>query len=457
MFVDREREIKILEERLRTKRSEFIILYGRRRVGKTELLRRLIRDYPHIYYMADQRNAIGQLEIISWLLCEHFHDEYISSNPLRNWDQFFSYLRTKDFGDQKLLLIIDEFPYLVISSPELPSIIQRHWDEWLNQRNILIILCGSSMSFMEKEIMSYKSPLYGRRTGQIELLPFDYKNVARMLQMNICEKLIQFIGVFGSVPAYIERANSKKSVWWNIEEQIFPGDRFLHNEVMFLLMQELRSPKNYFAILRSIALGNTKINDIVQSTQLERGVVGKYLDNLIELRIVERRIPATENPLKSRKGIYIINDNYFRFWFRYIYPYLTYIEEGRKYTVMEKIKLDFRTYLGYIFEEVCREFLKLNSHHIPFEYDRMGSWWDKNEEIDILAYNNKGDKLLGECKFSNKKVGTDILDNLKRKENLLNIIHKTTHYILFSKSGFTDALEQKASSENVILIELKEM
>lgn len=456
MFYNREKEMKILNERLQSKKSELIVFYGRRRVGKTELIRHFFKNHSHIYFMADQRNTIEQLEIVSWLLAEHFQDEYISSNPIRNWEQFFTYLKSRNFSE-KLVLIFDEFPYLVESSPELPSIIQRHWDNWLKKRNIFFILCGSSMSFMEKKVLSYKSPLYGRRTGQIELRPFNYINAAEMLGLKPSEKLIQFLGVFGNIPAYLELANPGKSIWQNIMEQIIPVDRFLHNEVRFLLMQELRTPQNYFAIMRAISRGKVKINEIVQSTQLDRGIVGKYLNNLIELRIIERRVPANENPLKSRKGIYVIKDNFFRFWFRFIYPYLTYIEDGRANIVMQKIKADFSTYLGNIFEEVCREFLKQNPDIIPFDYERIGAWWDRNEEIDILAYNKNGETLIGECKFSNKKVGVNILDNLKRKGKLIEGCNQEKSYILFSKCDFTDDMKTIAGKENVILVQLSDM
>ncbi len=219
-------------------------------------------------------------------------------------------------------------------------------------------------------------------------------------------------------------------------------------------MQELRTPKNYFAILRAIALGRVKLNEIVQFTGLDRGVVGKYLDNLIDLKIVEREISITENPQKSRKGIYIISDNYFRFWFRYVYPRLTYLEEGRRKYVMDIIRKDFTSFLSVVVEDICREYLKQNPFIIPFEFESIGSYWDREGEIDIIALNKEGDALLGECKYSNKKVGTDVLESLISKSLLLKDRGKKFYYILFSKSGFTQNLIEIAKKEKVTLIDI---
>ncbi|MBU2446145.1 MAG: ATP-binding protein [Bacteroidetes bacterium] len=453
MFINRQKELQILNDRYTKSKAEMFIIYGRRRVGKTELIRHFINGKPHVYYMADLRSNEEQLEIVSNLLAEYFDDKILSEQHLKNWDLVFTYIESRLESDKRFVFVIDEFPYLVNVSSSLPSIIQKHWDSRLKKKNIFLILCGSSMSFMEKEVLSYKSPLYGRRTGQIEVNPFNYFQASEMLDGIKEEKILEYYGVFGGIPAYLELIDQSKSIWQNIEEQIFQSDRLLYNEVNFLLMQELRTPRNYFAILRAIALGRTKINDIVQFTGLERGVVGKYLDNLINLKIVERKVPVTEQPHKSRRGIYIISDNYFRFWFRYIYPRLTYIEEGRTKFVMDIIKKDFTSFLSVVFENVCKEFLKKNLVVIPFEFTSIGSYWDRDNEIDIVALSNQGDILLGECKYSNKKVGMDVLENLISKSSLFKDKGKNFHYIIFSKSGFTDNLIEIAQKQKVILLD----
>jgi AAA+ ATPase superfamily predicted ATPase len=457
MFANRAQEFQVLKERFRSRAAELIILYGRRRVGKTELIRTFLKGKRHLYYLADRRTEAEQLEIVSSLLGEYFRDEIVITQPLQTWDVVFRYIETRVKKKERLVLVLDEFPYLVETTPALPSILQRHWDQHLKRMNIFIVLCGSSMSFMEKEILSYKSPLYGRRTGQLELLPFGYRGAHEMFPQLPAKELIEFYAVFGGIPAYLECIDPKESLWKNVERQIFPSDRFLHNEVNFLLMEELRTPRNYFAILRALAFGRTRINDIVQMTGLDRGVVGKYLDNLMELRIVERKVPVTEHPTRSRKGIYRMQDHYFRFWFRYIYPHLTYLEEGRYDMVLGKIREDFSSFVGAAFEEVCREFLRGYREKMPVQWTSLGSWWDKDDEIDIVAGDEEGNFLLGECKWSNKKVGTNVYLGLKEKSRFRAGQARAFFYVLFSKSGFTDEMRKLAEVENVRLVDLDQL
>lgn len=455
MFVNRKKELAKLEERYKSPRSELLIIYGRRRVGKTELIRHFVKGKPHVYYMSDMRSELEQLKILSDLLSEQFDDIILKSNPIQNWELIFRYITTKLRGRKKFILALDEFQYLAENNSALTSVLQKSWDELLRKKNIMIILCGSSMSFMEKRVLSYKSPLYGRRTGQLEIFQFDFFNLPEMLPQKSTQEHVEFYGVFGGVPAYLELVDQNKSLWKNIEEQVFPSDRLLYNEVMFLLMQELRTPKNYFSILRAIALNKTKLNEIVQHTELERGLAGKFIDNLIQLRIVERKVPVTENPLKSRRGIYVITDNYFRFWFRFIYPYLTYIEEGRTKFVLDKIKSDLSTFLGGVFENICKQYLLSHPELAPFEFSKLGSYWDKDSEIDIAVTDEKQKLyLIGECKYSNKKVGTDILDDTISKSKFIPGNVKQFSYILFSKSGFTEDLIKRAKAENIQLVDL---
>ncbi len=455
MFVNRKYELGVLEKRYISEKPELFIIYGRRRVGKTELIRHFIKSRPHIYYLADLRSEREQLEIISTLLGDYFGDNIIKDNPLKNWELVFRYIFSKLTDNEKFILVLDEFQYLAEISPSLPSVIQKVWDGYLKNKNIFLLLCGSSMSFMEKQVLSYKSPLYGRRTGQLEVFQFDFFQLNEMLPKLDTEELINFSAVFGGVPAYLELADQSKSLWKNIEEQIFPQDRILHNEVNFLLMQELRTPKNYFLILRAIALGRTKINDIVQLTGLERGLVGKFLDNLMELRIVERNVPVTENPQNSRKGIYAISDNYFRFWFRFIYPHLTYLAEGKTKYVLDIIKKDFAVFLGSVYEDICLSYLRKDTGIFPFNLIKIGKYWEKKIEIDIVGLDESGENIvIGECKFSNKKIGTNIIEDLKNKSAALQRFAQNFNYILFSKSGFTEDMIKYARAERIQLIDL---
>ncbi|MCK6603679.1 MAG: ATP-binding protein [Ignavibacteriaceae bacterium] len=457
MFVNRKRELKLLGDAYHDQGAGFYIIYGRRRVGKTELVLNFLKDKPHLYYMGDQRSEQEQTETVKLLLAEYFHDEFIKSIGMRSWDSVFSYLAGKDFGDRKFILALDEFPYIAENSPSVASVLQKYWDLGLKNKNLFIILTGSSVSFMEKELLSYKSPLYGRRTGQMEVRPFTLFEAAELFPGADHEKVFDFYSVAGGIPAYLTKFDSNKSLKENLLKCVLKNDAFLYGEVNFLLMQELRTPRYYMAALRAISLGATKLNDIKNLTGFDRQMLGKYLETLYELRIIKRIIPAFENPLKSRKGLYVIQDNYFRFWFRFINPWLTLIEENRPGMILKVIEEGFQIYRGFIFEDVCRDFIRINSGISGFENDFIGSWWNGKAEIDIVCTGLNGEIAVGECKFTNSKTGINILEDLEKRASLMTQ-KKIAKYLLFSGSGFTEELlNLKERREDLELISFNEM
>lgn len=463
MFVNRNQELTALENRYKSGEAEFVILYGRRRVGKTELLRRFCEGKNHIYVLADLSSEKDQLEIFSRAVYDATSESFLLTSPFSTWNAVFEYL-VRLCKDERFIVVIDEFPYLVASNSALPSIIQRFWDLQLKSTKIFLTLCGSYISVMERETLGYKSPLYGRRTGQILLEPMDFQDASLFFpRYSIPDKIIAY-SIVGGTPAYLEQFSDKVSIWQNILEKILLKDQFLYDEVRFILIEELKEPKNYFSILRAIAFGRTKLNEIVQQSGLSRGMVANYLDVLQNIRIVERRIPITEEkPHKSRKGIYRLQDNFFRFYFRFMYPYRGYLETGNaNFLLNDIIRPSIEQFLGQIFEDVCRELLiRLNREgKLPFRFERIGSWWERNEEVDVVAYNNHSRNFLfGECKWRNKPIGINILADLKRKAE---IIKKHTavadeHYVLLSKSGFTASLEDASPKEKLVLIDMRKI
>lgn len=452
MFVNRSDEMSMLRRRYASPEAELLVVYGRRRVGKTELLKHFIKGKPHLYFMADQRSEKETLESVSMLAAEHFHDEFLLQQPFRSWDVVFSYLTSKTVSGEKFVLVLDEYPYIAESTPSVSSILQKHWDMRLKDCRIMVVLCGSSISFMENDVLGYRSPLYGRRTGQLEVLPFSYLEAREMFPNASPEALMEIFSVCGGIPAYLRYFSEDADLWENISNAILHRDSVLHNEVSFLLMQELRTPQKYFAILRALSLGRTKINDISQSTGIDRQAVNKYIDTLMRLRIVGKRIPAFDHPQKSRKGLYFIRDNYFRFWFRFMYPYLTHIEEGRPHIALEHMKAGMTQYMGPIFESVCRDFMKKKNMVPGFHAVSVDAWWDKSEEIDIVSLGEGSTLLIGGCKYSAKAIGTDIAENLRRKGTLLTT--QPNEYVLFSRKGFTENLRSATYGTNFHLISL---
>ena len=334
---------------------------------------------------------------------------------------------------------------------------QKIWDEETRKKkDIFLVLCGSYMSFMEKEVLGSKSPLYGRRTGQIALQPLDFEDIKSFYPLYAPRVLAQVYSVLGGTPAYLIRFNGKKTLESNIKNEILNKNSFLYSEPRFLLMEELREPSVYFSILKSIAFGKTKLNEIVQETGLQDSQkVNKYISNLRDLRIVLRQVPITEDkPHKSRKGLYLIQDPFFRFWFRFIYPNLSYLEEDDiDFVWKEKIKPNLDSFTSFVFEDICiNKLKKLNRNNkLPFKAKNIGRWWDKEDEIDIVAFDDQNSFLFCECRWTKKKMGANIFINLQRKTERFPQAAKK-YYGFFSKTGFTQELVDAAKKSRDIFL-----
>lgn len=462
MFYNRENELKRLNERYNESSAQLIIMYGRRRVGKTELLQQFIADKPCIYFLADLSGEKEQLQQFTERVRLFTNDTSLVDNPFSTWNALFSYLKNLAL-QQRLVIVIDEYQYLQTNNRAIASILQKSWDEGLKDSAIFLVLCGSYVSFIEHELLAYKSPLYGRRTGQFYIEPMDFYQSSQFFNSYSMKDKIRAFGILGGVPAYLLQFNPKKSIEKNIHEAFLYTDAFLNNETRFLLLEELREPRNYFSILKAIAFGATRVNDIVQASGLDRGMVAKYLDILQSLRIIRRELPVTEHlPEKSRKGIYIIKDNYFRFWFRFIIHNQSFIEENRQEFVLKQRIIPFLDqFLGKVFEQVCIDFLKRinQSGKLPFQINKIGNYWKGETEIDIVALSGNCEQvLIAECKWTSRKIGTNILDELIRKTSVLQqqVNLKMIYYGLFSKSGFTEKMK-KLKRPDILLFNLNDL
>lgn len=451
-FIDRERELNNLKAWWASKDAQLIVIYGRRRIGKTELIKRFIKDKPHIYFIAQQISEAENLKTLGKIVGEYFDDMILKEKGFDNWSTFFEYL--KKHVKERLIIAIDEFPYLAESNKGISSVFQAGWDEHLKELPIFLILCGSSMAMMEREVLSFKAPLYGRRTGQLRLKPFSFFEASEFFSGLSFEDRLLYYSVLGGNPSYLSRVNPKKSWEENIVSLILSPASPLYSEVEFLLHEELREPRNYFSILKAIALNKTRISEIVNETGFDKSILHKYLFVLEDLQLIQKEYPVTEkNPLKSKKGLYRLQDQYFKFWFRYVLPNKSRLEEGREDLVLEIIRNDITSLVAENYEQVAREILSRDQTKI-FSFDRLGRWWDRNEEIDLVALNEKEKKiLLGEVKWSNKPVGLNILEELKRKSSQIDWERskRKEYYCLFSKSGFTETIIKQAREERILL------
>jgi hypothetical protein len=459
-FIDREFELGILKERYDSRKPEFLVIYGKRRIGKTELVKQAFKDIKHIYLLADRRSDFDLLGDFSRRIGRFFDDVGVSMVGIRDWVELFEYLEKK-IGDKRIMIIIDEFPFLVGGNKAIPSLFQKGWDEYLQHTNVFLILMGSSISMMEKEVLYYKSPLYGRRTGQLLLHPLKFKDARRFFPKKSIEEQIEFYSILGGTPAYLLQFLEDKTLAENIKERILRRDAFLYNEVEFILRGELKEPRQYFTILKEISFGRNRVNELTQATNIERSILSRYLSILEGLRIIQREIPVTEkHPHKSRKGIYKIEDNFFRFWFEFVFPYRGDIERDEIDGVLQRINKQLPQFVSYAFEDICKEASWELLKQMPFRFAKIGKWWYKENEIDIIALNDETKEILfGECKWRDKKVDAKLVEDLKEKSRLVdwNKNKRKEYFAIFSKSGFTKSCLNHCKEEGVMTFDLKSM
>jgi AAA+ ATPase superfamily predicted ATPase len=462
MFVNRESEIQFLLDLVTSNKAELVIVYGRRRIGKTELLRKAFAKGRAIYFVADLGADHDQRRRFSEAVNLSYPNPLLQAETPPGWDSLLRYIITLAEKD-RMVLVLDEFPYLCSSDPALPSVLQRIWDEVGKDSKLYLILCGSFISFMEREVLGHKSPLYGRRTGQLLVHPLPLRTLKGFFPGYSSEERISAYAILGGVPAYLIQFSDRLSIRQNVERQILKPTAFLHDEVRFILMEELRDPKHYLSVLQSIAFGNTRMNDIVQRTGMERGPVSKYLSVLQDLRLIERETPVTEkHPEKNRKGIYRLSDNFFRFWFRFVLPYKSrLVEAGERKIMEEEILPHLENFIGQVFDKICVEILRylVDEEKVKLRYDRAGRWWNGNEEIDLVAVARDEPVFAAECKWSKKPVGIDILRELRRKASLISSegLRDNLRLGFFSRSGFTKEIEALGRKREIELIDVRKI
>jgi AAA+ ATPase superfamily predicted ATPase len=467
VFINRTAELAQLSQLYQSNRAEFYVLYGRRRVGKTELLREFCKDKPHLFFIATLGADAEQLAMFSQQVYGFTHLQVPVGFTFPSWDAAFQALDEIPAAP-KPVVIIDEFTYLISGNRAIPSILQKVWDQALKNRSILLILCGSYIGMMENDVLGYQAPLYGRRTASTYLRQLDLPSAARFFPHYSPVDQFTAWAILGGMPYYLRMFSDQRSLVENIRVQILdPQAGPLFSEPQLLLMEELREPRNYFSILRAIAQGRTRLNEITQSSGVGSvNTVARYVDILQQMRLVTRRVPATEaQPEKSKKGVYQIDDHFLRFWFRYIHPNLSGLDLGLADAVLQqRILPDLENFAAFPFEEASQAFVAglARAGRLPFLPERIGGWWDREAEIDVVAI-SAGEQaaLLGECKWSIHPLGLNILEELKRKAAILQrdgqLRPERIQYALFARSGFTPALEDQAQREGVGLYTIEQM
>lgn len=480
MFIGREAELKFLEDKYQDGRGQLIVLFGRRRVGKTETLREFCKGKPHVFYSCTQSTDKVQLVKFSQLMLKEDIPARDYITEFADWEKAFHAILDLPYGDSKKLIVIDEFPYMCKGNDSIPSILQNLWDSELKDANVMVILCGSAMSFIEKELLAEKNPLYGRATGIYKMEAMGFYDAARFFPDYSPRDKVLTYAVLGGIPHYLNQFDPKKSLGENIKRNILTKGSVLYSEVDFLLHQELRETPIYNSIIEAVALGNTKLSDISQKAMIDStSKTSVYLRNLIELGIVEREFSVDvklKEKVNASRGVYCLTDNFFRFWYTFGFANFSQLEDGDVDGVYEYVvEPALHEFSSFIFEDVCKEFVKEQQKRnaLPFRYSKMGRWFGKTTirdehaatglrtaetEIDLLAIDREEKNyLVGECKFKKQPF---------RYSEYLNTVAKLTsqkqkavfYYALFSESGFDEKIEDIAREDQTLqLYDLEEI
>lgn len=460
-FYCREDELRKLNKRYADDKFECIVIYGRRRVGKTALINEFCKDKPTIFFSALNTTEKENLNALSKSIMNFERPDMESAPEFSSYDAALDEL-TALSKENRIVFVIDEYPYLAKAKPSISAMLQHIIDHKWTETRMYLILCGSSMSFMENQVLGNESPLYGRRTGQFKIEPLDYRETAVFHPYLSSEDNALIYGITGGVPHYINKLDVRSSIDEALLENLFDRSSYLYEEPGNLLKQELREPAIYNAIIKAIADGSSKMNDIKMKVGEESSVISKYLKTLIDLGIVKKETPVTEKP--GKKTIYLLADNFFRFWYRFVPVNMSAIDSGRISKLYpHAVKQHLSDYMGLTFEKMCQDYLLYYSDNLPIELCNIGQWWGtdpkkkKQIQIDIVGTPVQGnDYIIGSCKYRNEKIGVDELNLIKDYASILGK-GNNYHYYIFSKGGFTDGLLQAQDRGEVNLITLEDL
>jgi hypothetical protein len=462
-FIGRQTELAKLNAEY-SHNGSFVVIYGRRRVGKTTLIKEFIKGKPAFYFLATEELEQQSMKRLAGVVARTTENKLIQNATFTDWLDLFQII-VDYHPDERKVLVIDEFPYLVKVNPAFPSILQNAWDEILKDGNVMLILSGSLIGMMQKYALSYDSPLYGRRTSQLRLAPLSFTEVYETQNLPF-EDAVEQYSVTGGVPKYLEFFNSEHSLTEQLRETVFSKSGFLYEEPNFLLKSESMTAVNYFSIIKAIADGNHKLGKIAGVLGQETSALTPYLSTLSELGFIEKQTPITEsNPEKSRKGLYFIADNFIRFWFRYVYPYKGELELDNMQIVLDEMKKDFiKKFVAFSYEDICKDIF----HHlckvgkIQFTPSIIGSYWlndyDGDTQIDVMSVDHQNKRVFaGECKYHVKPIDATVYFDLKEKVNNSSEIQKAFPnynivYGIFGKSGFTPRLLDIAKGNSGVIL-----
>ena len=460
MFIGREKELNALEKLYDSKKFEFAVVYGRRRVGKTSILSKFVVDKKAIYFTGIESNENQNLVNFSNAILD-FTTSFSVDAAFPSFQSALDYVFRLSLKE-RIVLVIDEYPYVARASKSLPSTLQLLIDQYKESSKLMLILCGSSMSYIEDHVLAYKSPLYGRRTAQFKILPCDFFESCRYISSFNNEDKALIYGMMGGTAQYLNQINKNLSVSENIKNTFLNPISNIFEEPENLLKQEVKEPYLYNAIISAIASGASKLVDIANKVGETSSTCSQYIKNLISLSILKKEYPYGEE--NTRKTIYRIDDNMFRFYFRFVPSNISLISRGATDLVYKKIEPLLPDYMGKVFEDICQQYMwhLLISDKLPITFADIGRWWGNNpltksqSEIDLMARQDKETLLLGECKWTSEKVDLNVLESLMARSKIFH--GNNVYFYLFAKTGFTKGcMDYAQQNTNIFLISFKEM
>ncbi|MCL2204050.1 MAG: ATP-binding protein [Defluviitaleaceae bacterium] len=456
MFIGRQRERSELERLYQSGTFQCVVMYGRRRVGKTALISEFIKAKEAIYFTGQETNDKDNLESLSQSIFAISKDFAASAPVFPGYKEALQAV-FEIAEKRRIVLAIDEYPYLAYSYRGISSLLQTFIDKYKETSKLFIILCGSSLSFMENQVLGAKSPLFGRRTAQFRILPFDFFETAEYFADGSFnrEDIALLYGITGGIPLYLSLMDTSLSVEANIKQNFFTTSGYLFEEPGNLVKQECREPAQYNAIIKAIATGASRLSEICGKVGMESGLCATYIGKLISIGIVKKEYPFREET--SKRTIYSLDDGMFRFWYRFVPDNMALIQRGEASLAYAQIMPQISAYMGSVFEEICKQYLWRQNvaKQLPFLFTDAGRWWGAHQkkkaecEVDIIAA-NKDEAIFAECKWTNERVGTDIIDMLVERSELFN--YSRTHYYLFAKTGFTDGAKTRADAADTITL-----
>lgn len=463
-FIGRQRELDALNKLYNNEGFQMMVLYGRRRVGKSTLLQKFIEGKKAVFYTAVRSNSQRNLKLLGDYVVEALAPEMMGIS-FESYESLFHWIGDRS-KDERIVFIIDEFPYMAEQDKSLLSVLQKYIDREWQRGNMFFVLSGSSISFMEDEVLSEKSPLFGRRTSQLKLKAFNYREAAEFVPNYSLEDKAVVYGVTGGIAKYLAMFDEHISLDDNIKSLFFADTGYLYEEPNNLLTQEFKNVALYNAIIEAVAAGRNRISTISDLTHMDQTQVAHAAANLVATGILRKDYAITDENNK-RKVQYVLADNMFRFWYQFVSPGMGMIDYGRGAIYYEKVvKKNINHYMGNVFEDMCRDYtMGVGSDgDLACMVLKIGKWWGTNPaqkeetDIDVVGLDTVNKQaVIGECKFKNELLDKGIFEQLVARKGLLDKKYQVVQYLLFSKSGFSDWIKENAGRENMYLVDLQRM